>query len=70
MPSKVTDFLAKMSQDPKLRRRFKKDPRGVMAENGLNAKDRQVVLSGDPAKIKKHLGADAPPGCMIVVFTK
>jgi hypothetical protein len=37
-----------------------------MDEEGLSAEDQEVLTSGDPERIRQHLGDDAPPGCFLV----
>ncbi len=62
----VADLITKLSSDPSFRSRFRADPDGVMDQEGLSAEDKQVLKSGDPDKIRGHLGDDSPPGCFIL----
>lgn len=68
MAKQAADFITKLSRDPKLRESFKKDPDGTMDAHGLTAQDKEVLRSGDPEKIRQHLGDDGPPGCFVVMF--
>lgn len=68
MSKKAGEFVAKLSQDPNHRDRFMENPDAVMDEHGgLSDEDRQVLRSKDPDKIKKYLGDDGPPGCLVFV---
>ena len=66
MSKKAADLIAKLSTDAEFRDRFRKNPDQVMDEEGLSDEDREVLKSGDPDRIREHLGDDAPPGCFIV----
>ncbi|HLA77691.1 MAG TPA: hypothetical protein VJU18_08950 [Vicinamibacteria bacterium] len=68
MAKNLADLMIKLSRDPKLRESFKKDPDGVMDAHALTAEDKAVLRSGDPDKIRAHLGDDAPTGCCMLVF--
>lgn len=68
MPKEAAKFLIDLSKDPKKREAFKKDPDGTMEKAGLSDKDKAVLKSGDPMKIREHLGDDGPPGCMVMIF--
>ena len=59
-------FISKLSTDPAYRDRYRKDPDGVMKEAGLTDQDKAVLKSGDPDKIRQHLGDDSPPGCFLL----
>lgn len=68
MPSKhVADLITKLSTDAGARQRFRSNPDAVMDEAGLSAEDKAVLKSGDPDKIRQHLGDDAPPGCFLII---
>jgi hypothetical protein len=66
MSKKAALFIAKLSKDPKKAQHFKKDPDGAMKGEDLSAKDKAVLRTKDNEKIRKHLGDDAPPGCVMV----
>lgn len=69
-PWRLVKFLVSLSRDPRLRERFLKDPGGTMAKAGLNKKQRAVVQSGDPKKIRKYLGSVWSPSPFIVKIIK
>lgn len=66
MSKKAAAFIAKLSKDPKKAAQFKKDPDAAMKGAGLSAEDKAVLKTKDAKKIRKHLGDDAPPGCIMV----
>ena len=66
MSKKTADLITKLSTDPALREKFRANPDAVMDQEGLSAEDKAVLRSGDPDKIRQHLGDDAPPGCFLV----
>ena len=66
MSKTAADLIAKLSTDPDFRTRFRANPDKVMDEEGLSAEDKAALKSGDPEKIRQHLGDDAPPGCFIM----
>lgn len=68
MASKLLDYLTKLTEDPDARSRHKEDPDSAMSASELSEEEKEAVKSSDPAVIKKQLGDDAPPGCMVVVF--
>ena len=67
MPKKAADFVISLSKDPQKRAAFKQDPDGTMSAAGLSEEDKKVIKSGDPQKIREHLGDDGPPGCMVMI---
>ena len=69
MAKEAAEFISKLAADPKLRAAYKRDPDATMTKHGLSAKDRKVLKSGDPKKIREHLGDDGPPGCMVMLLT-
>jgi Aromatic-ring-opening dioxygenase LigAB, LigA subunit len=69
-PWTLVRFLVSLSRNPRLRERFLKDPDGTMAKAGLNKKQRVVVESGDPKKIRKYLGSVWSPSPFIVKIIK
>ncbi|HRC85179.1 MAG TPA: hypothetical protein PK413_06190 [Thermoanaerobaculia bacterium] len=68
MSSAAADYLLKLTTDAQARADHQADPVGAMSSAGLSQEDQKALLSRDPQVIKNHLGDDAPPGCMIVVF--
>ncbi|MGH7336555.1 MAG: hypothetical protein ACREI7_03165 [Myxococcota bacterium] len=68
MAKEAAAFIAKLAEDPKVRSAYKRDPDAAMQKHGLSAKDRKVLKSGDPKKIREHLGDDGPPGCMVILL--
>jgi putative modified peptide len=63
---KAADLITKLSTDPAFRAKFRANPDRVMDEEGLDEKDKAALKSGDPDKIRQHLGDDAPPGCFVL----
>jgi len=68
MSKQAANFLAELSQDHQKRQSFNADPDGTMDKAGLSEADKQVLKSGDPDKIRKHLGENGPPGCMVILI--
>lgn len=62
----AANLIAKLTTDASFRKRFRANPDAVMDEEGLSAEDKAALKSGDPDKIRKHLGDDAPPGCFLM----
>lgn len=68
MSKEAADFVAKLSENPEDRERFRQDPDTVMNEHGnLSDSDKEVLKTQDPDKIKSYLGSDGPPGCLVLV---
>lgn len=65
--SALASFLAKLSKDPALRGRYRRNPHGTMKAAGLSSAHRAAVKSGDAKRIRKALGAQGPPGCLFIV---
>jgi hypothetical protein len=63
-------FLVSLSRNPRLRERFLKEPDSTMAKAGLNKKQRAIVQSGDPKKIRRYLGSVWSPSPFIVKIMK
>jgi hypothetical protein len=66
MSKKAAHFISKLSKDSKKAEHFRKDPDAAMAGEDLSDEDRKVLRTKDNDKIRKHLGDDAPPGCIMV----
>ena len=64
---KLATFLAKLSKDSNLRKRYRRNPHGTMKAAGLSSGHRAAVKSGDARRIKKALGDQGPPGCLFIV---
>jgi len=54
MPS-LTEFLVKISADPKQLARFKKNPAAAMKRAKLTAEEKEAVLSGKAEKLRTAL---------------
>jgi hypothetical protein len=67
MASKLLDYLTKLTEDPDARTAHKQDPDAAMSASELSDEEKEALKSSDPAVIKKQLGDDAPPGCMVVM---
>ena len=68
MSKNAGDFVAKLSQDPAKRDEFMANPDAVMDEHDdLSDEDKAVLRTKDPDKIKKYVGDDGPPGCLVFV---
>jgi hypothetical protein len=66
MSKQSAAFIAKLSTDPAFRQAYKANPDAVMDKEGLSAEDKETLRSGDPDRIREHLGDDAPPGCFVL----
>jgi hypothetical protein len=66
MSKKAAELISKLSTDASFRERFRANPDSVMDAEGLSAEDKEVLKSGDPDKIRQHLGDDSPPGCFLI----
>lgn len=51
MSPRLVYFLTKMGENLELRRAYVRDPRKVMAANGLTKKEQDLLLGGDEAAI-------------------
>ncbi|WP_144213471.1 hypothetical protein [Shewanella donghaensis] len=54
--STLTTFFTQLGSDAKLLEAYKKDPRGVMAANGLSNQEIEAVMSGDKKQVKTLAG--------------
>ena len=59
----AADFINKLAKDHQLREEFKKDPEGVMTREKLGEDSKAAFRHTQ--EIRKHLGKDAPPGCIL-----
>lgn len=64
--SAIADFLAKLSMDPALRRRFQEDPSGLAEEAGLSNEELELLSGGDSDQIRNSFGDDATVNCFIL----
>ena len=62
----LADFMAKLSVDPALRRRFQENPSELVEEAGLSEEELELVAGGNPDQIRDYLGDDAPVNCFIL----
>ena len=58
----LADFLKKLAQDPGLMERYKKNPRGVMTEHGVDSKHQDMIMSDDSDSLQREL--DGNPDCI------
>jgi hypothetical protein len=54
MTDLLVDFIAKLSTDAEIAKKYKADPAGAMTDFGVSEADQQLLLSGDTAAIKKR----------------
>lgn len=65
--STAANFLVRLSTDPVLRSRFQANPTAVLDETGILGEERDILLSGNPDKVRSHFsGSDVPPGCLVL----
>jgi len=68
MSKKAAEFVAQLSEDPKKRDHYMADPDAAMeAHGGLTEEDKKVLRTKDADAVKKYLGDDGPPGCLVFV---
>ena len=65
MSQKALDYVVAISENPDMAAAHKADADAAMDAYGLSDDDKEVIKSGDVEKIRKHLGDDSPPGCLI-----
>lgn len=65
MTDLLVDFIAKLSSDAEIAKKFKVDPQGAMEDFGLSKADQQLLLKGDKAAIKKRLDDAGSPFLII-----
>lgn len=59
---KLEAFLKALAQNPALAERYKKDPKGVMTEQGIDPAHQEMILRGDKTGVQQVLGgSDAVP---------
>ena len=64
MSDHVARFLIALSQDPAGMADFLKDPDLVLAHTDLTAEEKEVVKSGDVARICRSLGLETEKGAL------
>jgi hypothetical protein len=64
----LRDFLSDIARDPERWAEFEENPEDVMNEAGLSQRDQEAVLSRDPEKLRKALGA-GPKSFLIIIIT-
>lgn len=66
MSKQAAEFVAKLSEDPNKRDQYMEDPDAAMEEHGgLSEEDKEVLRTKDADAVKKYLGDDSPPGCLV-----
>ena len=65
--STAANLLVRLSTDPALRSRFQANPIAVLDEAGITGEDRDILMSGNPDRLRSRFaGGDAPPGCLVL----
>ena len=59
----IADFLARLSSDPALRRRFRENPSDLADEAGLSNEELELLSGGDSDQIRNYFGDDATVNC-------
>jgi len=59
----LVDFMAKLSVDPALRRRFQENPSELVDEAGLSDQELELLAGGNSDQIRDYLGDEAPVNC-------
>ena len=54
----LVKLLVKLYGDPKLRQRLEKDAKKTMKAAKLSAKEREILASGDAARLREYLGKE------------
>lgn len=54
----LTDFLIELASNPKLTKKFKKNPKKVMKKAGVSKEDRKLILSGDPQAVREAIDVE------------
>jgi hypothetical protein len=67
MSKNALKYVVSVSEDPALADSHKSDPDAAMDAAGLSDEDKDVLKSGDLERIRKHLGDDSPPGCLLLL---
>jgi hypothetical protein len=64
----ITSFLVQLAQDSELQQRFKTDPQGTMAAEGLSEEDQETLVSGDQDRIRATVDSSQLAGTYLMVF--
>lgn len=56
---KLLDFLAELATDAELMSAFRSAPDAVLCSRGFNERERFLLLSGDPVRLRKAVAAEA-----------
>lgn len=64
MSDHMARFLIALSQDPAGMEEFLKDPDLVLARTGLSPEEKEIVKSGDAARISRSLGLETAKGAL------
>ena len=65
MTDLLVDFIAALSTDAEMAKKYKTDPEGAMTDFGVSAEDQKLLLDGDTAAIKKRLDDAGSPFLII-----
>lgn len=69
MPDLLVDFIAALSTDAEIAKKYKADAQATMTDFGVSAEDQQLLLDGDTAAIKKRLEDAGSPYNIIGAIT-
>ena len=64
----ITSFLVQLAQDSELQERFKSDPHGTMAAEGLSQDHQEALVSGDQDRIRAAVDSSQLEGTYLMVF--
>lgn len=59
MSERVAEFLIMLSKDPVKLDAFLDDPRPLLQGSGLTGEERELLLSGDPERIRAYIGENS-----------
>lgn len=63
---KTAQYIAELTAAKEKLDAFNRDPDAAMEAAGVPHEHREALKSGDAEKIKRHLGDNSPPGCLIL----
>lgn len=64
--SRTAQYIAALTQAKSMLDAFHEDPDAAMEAAGIHPEHREALKSGDPEQVKRHLGDDTPPGCLVI----